>query len=168
MKRAWADKEKRYRVQFQADHWPAVCEAQGWHVRDDVRRRDLRAKCWEEIGLHNKGDAMPANDAEATALFTYCRHLADPLNITLSIQWDNCRAGFRKFNDARIADHHQRRAGVPAYRGRETAAGQPLDDPLSRKESTHRLIRMRSAARKVTLDPNKKFHDGVPAERRPF
>lgn len=151
------DKATLYRVKFQAELWPAVAEAQGWNPRDEVRRRDLRARCWEEIGLENKGDGMPLTDAEFTALKTFCLHLSDELNITRSIAWTNCCRDFRKFNEARISDYHQRLASVPEYRGRTTAAGQPLDDPLSRKESTHRLIRMRASARKHSLDPDKKF-----------
>lgn len=147
VRRRTADqKAALYRVRFQADFWPAVCAAQGWDPRDEIRRRDLRARCWEEIGIPERGDAMPANDAEATALFTLCRHLAEPDNINLALRWDQCRPDFRAFNKARQADF----LAPPTrriYRGRQSAAGSPLDDPITNKEATHRLIRARTARR---------------------
>lgn len=151
-------KEERNRILYQADLWPAACEAQGWDPRDKDLRRDHRAKCWEAIGQSHLGNAMPRNDHQTTALFTYLRHLADPNNINLLMAWENCQADFVAYNIGKQSDHHQRKPGRPRYyRDRATATGNPLEDPLDRKAATHRLIRMRTAARKTTLDPNKNF-----------
>ncbi len=149
-RRTRADKAHLYRVKFQTELWPAVAQARGYQLRDEVTRRDLRAQCWEQVGVPHLGESMPTTDAEFTALATYCRHLADPENITLSMAWDNCRADYIAFNKSRQADHHQSHSSHysrRSYRDRPTAASNPLDKPLTRKEATHRLIKMRASAK---------------------
>lgn len=151
------EKIRLYRVQFQADLWPKVAKAQRWNPRDETRRRDLRARCWAEIGRPDKGEDMPANDAEATALFTLCRHLADPDNITRSMEWDNCKADYRAFNTARQADYWERRGYGPRgsrslrhrrFAGRLTAQGYATEDPLDRNAANQRLWKMRQCTRR--------------------
>ncbi len=138
------------RVQYQVELWPAACEAQGWNPKDEFCRRDNRSACWAAIGRPDKCEEMPLNHDETTALFTYLRHLADPNNINRSMAWDNCKADYVAFNKSKQSDHWQALSGRRSlfYRGRQTAAGNPLDDPLDRKASHHRLIRMRASVRK--------------------
>lgn len=151
-----ADKIGIYRVRFQTEYWPAVATAQGWNPKDEAKRRELRAHCWQAIGCLEKGDGMPIADAEATALFTLCRHLSDPNNLTKLREWEKCCEDFRAYNIAKNADYWERRGfgsrGSRKIRenrfgGRQTAQGEALDDPLSRKDASQRLWKMRQVTR---------------------
>jgi len=143
-------------IHYQATLWPAVCKAQNWPPNDSCRRRKIRADCWQNIGITNKADSMPANDAETTALFTLLRLLAEPDNISRAIEWDKCRADYLTYNTCRQADWWEAVAygpnGSPRLRharfsGRTSASGDPLEPPLSTHEAKQRLLTMRTRAK---------------------
>lgn len=143
-------------IHYQATLWPAVCAAQKWSPKDEVRRRDARAVCWESIGLVGKGEGMPGDDAETTALFTYLRHLADPNNITRDMEWDKCRADYVAYNTSRRADWWETRGFGPKgsrrlrqnrFDNRRSAQGTAIEDPLPRDEANQRLWKMRQKTR---------------------
>lgn len=148
---------KAQRIRYQVELWPAACQGQGWSASDDARRRDLRQYCWDAIGLGNQGERMPADQAEVTALFTLLVYLAEPDNITLSQQWDDCKANYKAFNLSRQADHWQRKAygesgghrlARDRFAGRKKAH-QPAfaDNPLDEEGAKNRLMTMRARAR---------------------
>ena len=178
------------RVRYHATEWPAACEGQGWDYRDQDKRRDVCLLCMELVDGPAVTSSDPRfGDAETTALFTYLRSLADPNNITLSMEWDKCRADYVAYNLSRQADYWERRGFGPRgsqrlrenrFAGRRTAKGGALEDPLPYHEAEQRRNKMRQLTRqreqsgisrptrKVTLDPEKKFNGGVPAELCPF
>ena len=158
---------KPTRIAYHARHWPAACEAQGWDPRDQDKRRDVCLECMVLVG----GPAITTShakwgNAETSALFLRLQHLADPDNITLSMEWDNCQAGYVAYNMSKQADHYQVRTyghhgagrlGRQRFAGRKTAKGYPAEDPLTREEAQVRLTTMRSrATRKFTLHENPK------------
>jgi hypothetical protein len=182
--------DDRTRKTYHAIEWPAACAGQKWRVRDQDKRRAVALECMALVCGPMATTSDPEwGNAETTALFTYLRHLADPDNITRSIVWDKCRADYQAFNLSRQADHWEkrgfgergsRRLRENRFGGRKTAEGGALEDPLTREEAQQRLwkVRQRTRARehsgtsrpprKVTLDPEKKFNGGVPAELCPF
>jgi hypothetical protein len=150
------NKSEIYRIKFHRDLWPAVCRGQGWNVSDSTRRRDLRSLCWSSIGEPDLADSMPQSDAQATALFTLCAHLAEPDNLTLSLRWANCQANYRAFNAAIQADWWEHRAygargssrlRKQRFHNRPTALGSPAEPAPNPTATRQRLLTMRSRAK---------------------
>lgn len=146
-------------IRYQAELWPAACAGQGWDVRDETLRRDVRRDCLEAIGVSaSRADDIHCLDsAEITALFVFLDHLANPNHIGKLQTWTDCQADFRAFNVSRQADYWQRRGGFKGrgklvrnrFARRDTAVPKPFqDDALDAKEAEDRLMTMRARTRR--------------------
>lgn len=152
-------------IYYHATLWPSVCTAQKWDTKDSTRRRDTREACWEGINRADKGDSMPDDDAETTALFTYLRSLAAPDNISLDMEWEKCRCDYKAYNTALRADWWERRGfgkrGARKLQNnrfghRRTARGLEIEEPLTQEEANQRLWKIRQATRRREAHMNRK------------
>src|SRR5882672_394487 len=89
-------------------YWPAACQAKGWRVKDDIRRRHTTAECMREIRAPILESITELDQDQVTALFTYLDFLAHPASLEKSQRWLDCKQDYRAFNRARQADWHER------------------------------------------------------------
>jgi len=138
------------RARYHGLWWPDACQAKGWRIKDEVRRRDQVLFCMAEV----RGPAVTTSHPdwghdETTALRTYLAFVAYPTLVN-SQRWLDCKQDYRAFNRARQADWHERKAYGPKgsgkfarnrFAGAKTAQGEPQEtfDP---KEARKRHMSM--------------------------
>lgn len=125
------------RAHYHGRLWPAACQAKGWRVGDEVRRRDVVLECMQKVRGPLVTSSHPNfGDDETTALFCYLEHLAAPDDLAKSARWLDCQKDYRAYNRARQADWHQektygrggRKLVRDRFKGQASAQGEPLEE----------------------------------------
>lgn len=123
------------RNRYFGQYWPGACQAKGWRVKDEVRRRHTTGECMRLVRAPITESTTALGEAEITALFCYLDHLGHPGDLLRSARWVDCQTDYKAYNLARQADWHQRktygRGGRKLtknrFAGAATAQGEPLD-----------------------------------------
>lgn len=129
--------DDRERAKYHGTWWPDACQAKGWRVKDEVRRRDVALQCMAAV----RGPAVTTSHPdwghnETTALRTYLLFLADP-GLVNSQRWLDCQKDYVAFNRARQGDWHERQAyGTKGsgklrrnrFAGAASAQGEPQEE----------------------------------------
>jgi len=156
-----ADMKRSENVYFFTKVWPAVCRAQHLDPRDDETRHGLIASCMQAIGGPDTDSLKGLGDDEATALFTFCRFLANE-NAETSARWLACQKDYVAFNRAQQADWHERalygnrinKLDRYRFKGRRSAVGEMLEkfDPdEARKRHLTMAVRHRNRLRRERM-----------------
>lgn len=136
------------------DVWPPAAKALGVARNDDAARRAVTREAMRLVGGPATDSVTALGSDEVTALFTYCRWLADQQNLRLLSAWMSCQEDYRTFNRVRQGSHYRERAGY-AKRGRmdrNRFAGRAHDglfeeSRMSAEEAEQYLMTMRARAR---------------------
>ena len=141
-------------------YWPTACQAKGWRVKDEVRRRHTTGECMRLVRAPVTESTTDLGPDEITALFTYLDFLANPSSLEKSQRWLDCQQDYRAFNRARQADYYERKTygqgGSKKLRknrfcGQQSAQGMPqenFDPEAARKRFVTMKSRYRTAKKK--------------------
>lgn len=143
------------RSRYFGEYWPAACQAKGWRVKDEVRRRHTTGECMRLVRGPQSESTTDLGPDEITALFTYLDHLAHPSCLVRSARWLDCQKDYRAFNRARQADWYEgktyghkgsKKLRRDRFAGQQSAQGEPLDqfDPAAAQK---RFVTMKSRFR---------------------
>lgn len=134
--------------------WPAAARGLGCDRRDEDARRAVTREAMRLVGGPGTDSITQLGPDEITALFTYCRWLADRDDLRLLSAWTSCQEDYHTYNRVLQGEHYRRRAGY-AKRGRidrNRFAGRSHDGlyeeaRMSAQEAEQYLLTMRARAR---------------------
>lgn len=145
--------------------WPAACKAQGWHVKDDERRRDVTH------AATGQDSTSKLTQDQITLLFNKLKWLADPHNFDkafadanpelaladhkrANVIWRIDQAaqakGFNEAYIAKVAEHKCRAHNVRTWR----------DLPIQELVNLSKTISARKGSKKPALEPSAGLETG--------